>query len=124
MWISNAPFCSVFIVFARIGDDKNITGFIVENDPSNGISMNEEEHKLGIRASSTRQVFFNETKVPAENMLSERGYGFKIAMNALNVGRIKLAAACLDAHRSVTTGATEYAKERFYRRKKEAFSNK
>lgn len=112
MWISNAGFCSVFIVFARIGDDKNITGFIVENDPSNGISMNEEEHKLGIRASSTRQVFFNDTKVPVENMLSERGNGFKIAMNALNVGRIKLAAACLDAQRRVTTGAVKYANER------------
>ncbi|MEL1245502.1 acyl-CoA dehydrogenase family protein [Flavobacterium sp. DGU11] len=112
MWISNAGFCSVFIVFARIGDDKNITGFIVENDPSNGISMNEEEHKLGIRASSTRQVFFNETKVPVENMLSERGNGFKIAMNALNVGRIKLAAACLDAQRRVTSGAAKYANER------------
>ncbi|UQD56571.1 acyl-CoA dehydrogenase family protein [Flavobacterium sp. K5-23] len=112
MWISNAGFCSVFIVFARIGDDKNITGFIVENSDDNGISMNEEEHKLGIRASSTRQVFFNETKVPAENMLSERGNGFKIAMNALNVGRIKLAAACLDAQRRVITNATAYANER------------
>ncbi|WP_026978089.1 acyl-CoA dehydrogenase family protein [Flavobacterium tegetincola] len=112
MWISNAGFCSLFIVFARIGDDKNITGFIVENDPSNGISMNEEEHKLGIRASSTRQVFFNETKVPVENMLSERGNGFKIAMNALNVGRIKLGAACLDAQRRVTTESVKYANER------------
>ncbi|MFT3793251.1 acyl-CoA dehydrogenase family protein [Flavobacterium sp.] len=112
MWISNAGFCSLFIVFARIEDDKNITGFIVENDPTNGISMNEEEHKLGIRASSTRQVFFNETKVPVENMLSERGNGFKIAMNALNVGRIKLAAACLDAQRRVTSNAVNYANER------------
>ena len=112
MWISNAGFCSVFIVFARIGDDKNITGFIVENDSSNGISMNEEEHKLGIRASSTRQVFFSDTKVPVENMLSERGNGFKIAMNALNVGRIKLGAACLDAQRRVTSGAVKYANER------------
>ena len=112
MWISNAGFCSLFIVFARIGDDKNITGFIVENDPSNGITMGEEEHKLGIRASSTRQVFFADTKVPIENMLSERGNGFKIAMNALNVGRIKLAAACLDAQRRVTTGAVKYANER------------
>ena len=112
MWISNAGFCSVFIVFARIGDDKNITGFIVENDESNGISMNPEEHKLGIRASSTRQVFFNETKVPVENMLSERGNGFKIAMNALNVGRIKLAAACLDAQRRVISNGVQYANER------------
>jgi alkylation response protein AidB-like acyl-CoA dehydrogenase len=112
MWISNAGFCSVFIVFARIGDDKNITGFIVENDAANGISMGEEEHKLGIRASSTRQVFFADTKVPVENMLSERGNGFKIAMNALNVGRIKLAAACLDAQRRVTSDAIKYANER------------
>ena len=112
MWISNAGFCSVFIVFARIEDDKNITGFIVENDPTNGITMGEEEHKLGIRASSTRQVFFAETKVPVENMLSERGNGFKIAMNSLNVGRIKLAAACLDAQRRVTSGAIKYAVER------------
>lgn len=112
MWISNAGFCSVFIVFARIENDKNITGFIVENDPSNGISMNEEEHKLGIRASSTRQVFFNETKVPVENMLAERENGFKIAMNSLNVGRIKLAVACLDAQRRVISGAVKYANER------------
>ena len=112
MWISNAGFCSLFIVFARIEDDKNITGFILENTPDNGISFGEEEHKLGIRASSTRQVFFNETKVPVENMLSERGNGFKIAMNALNVGRIKLAAACLDAQRRVTSNAISYANDR------------
>jgi alkylation response protein AidB-like acyl-CoA dehydrogenase len=112
MWISNAGFANLFIVFARIEDDKNITGFIVENNPSNGISYGEEEHKLGIHSSSTRQVFFNETKVPVENMLSERGNGFKIAMNALNVGRIKLAAACLDAQRRVIREAVKYAKER------------
>ncbi|EZH74043.1 acyl-CoA dehydrogenase [Aquimarina atlantica] len=112
MWISNAGFCSLFIVFARIEDDKNITGFIVENDPSNGISLGDEEKKLGIHSSSTRQVFFSDTKVPVENMLSERGNGFKIAMNALNVGRIKLAAACLDAQRRVIGEATKYANER------------
>ncbi len=112
MWISNAGFCQLFIVFARIGDDKNITGFIVENDPSNGISLGEEEHKLGIRASSTRQVFFNDTKVSVENMLSERGNGFKIAMNALNIGRIKLAAACLDSQRRLITQSVTYANER------------
>ena len=112
MWISNAGFCNLFIVFARIEDDKNITGFIVENDPSNGISLGDEEKKLGIHSSSTRQVFFSETKVPVENMLSERGNGFKIAMNALNVGRIKLAAACLDAQRRIIDEATKYANER------------
>ncbi|CAM3711931.1 acyl-CoA dehydrogenase family protein [Flavobacterium gelidilacus] len=112
MWISNAGFCQVFIVFARIGDDKNITGFIVENDPSNGISLGDEEHKLGIRSSSTRQVYFNDTKVPVENMLAGQGEGFKIAMNALNVGRIKLAAACLEAQRRTISTAVQYANER------------
>lgn len=112
MWISNAGFANLFIVFARIEDDKNITGFIVENDPENGITLGDEEKKLGIHSSSTRQVFFNETKVPVENMLADRGMGFKIAMNALNVGRIKLAAACLDAQRRVITEAVKYANER------------
>jgi alkylation response protein AidB-like acyl-CoA dehydrogenase len=112
MWISNAGFCKLFIVFARIENDKNITGFIVENDPSNGITLGEEEHKLGIRASSTRQVFFNDCVVPVENMLAGRGEGFKIAMNALNVGRIKLAAACLDSQRRILTIAVKYANER------------
>ncbi len=114
MWISNAGFCNLMIVFARIEDDKNITGFIVEYDKNNpnGITMGEEEHKLGIRASSTRQVFYDNTKVPVESMLSTRGNGFKIAMNALNVGRIKLAAACLDAERRVITESIKYANER------------
>ncbi|MAD97031.1 MAG: acyl-CoA dehydrogenase [Flavobacteriaceae bacterium] len=114
MWISNAGFCNLMIVFARIENDKNITGFIVEYDPANpnGITLGEEEHKLGIRASSTRQVFFNDTIVPVENMLSVRGGGFKIAVNALNVGRIKLAAACLDSQRRVTETALKYATER------------
>ena len=112
MWISNAGFANILTVFARIGDDKNITAFIIENDPENGIKMGKEESKLGIHSSSTRQIFFNETKVPVENMLSERGGGFKIAMNALNIGRIKLAAACLDAERRVTTASVQYANER------------
>ncbi|HSP83866.1 MAG TPA: acyl-CoA dehydrogenase family protein, partial [Gillisia sp.] len=114
MWISNAGFCDLMIVFARLEDDKNITGFIVEfdRDNPNGISLGEEEKKLGIHSSSTRQVFFNDTKVPIENMLSERGSGFKIAMNALNVGRIKLAGACLDAQRRVIDSAVKYANER------------
>ena len=114
MWISNAGFCNLMIVFARIENDKNITGFIVEYDKANpnGVTMGEEEHKLGIRASSTRQVFFSDTLVPVENMLSERGNGFKIAMNALNIGRIKLAAACLDSQRRITSLSVNYANER------------
>jgi len=112
MWISNAGFANVFIVFARIEDDKNITGFIVERDEDNGMSFGDEEKKLGIHSSSTRQVFFNETKVPVENLLGERNGGFKIAMNALNVGRIKLAAATLDAQRRVIDSAVKYANDR------------
>jgi alkylation response protein AidB-like acyl-CoA dehydrogenase len=112
MWISNAGFANIFIVFARIEDDKNITGFIVPNDPENGITLGDEEKKLGIHASSTRQVFFNETKVPLDHMLAGRGDGFKIAMNALNVGRIKLGAACLEAQRRVINNAVQYANER------------
>ena len=114
MWISNAGFCNLMIVFARIENDKNITGFIVEYDPANpnGITLGEEERKLGIRASSTRQVFFNDTQVPIENILSERGGGFKIAVNALNVGRIKLAVACIDSQRRITDAALQYATER------------
>lgn len=112
IWISNAGYADLMIVFARIEDDKNITGFIIPNDPDNGISMGEEEKKLGINASSTRQVFFSDTKVPVENMLSERGNGFKIAMNALNVGRIKLAVATLDGQRRVLNEAISFANQR------------
>lgn len=114
MWISNAGFAEIFIVFARIEDDKNITAFILEYDKENpnGVTLGEEENKLGIHSSSTRQVFFTDTVVPAENMLSERGKGFKIAMNSLNVGRIKLGAACLDASRRVITAAVNYGNER------------
>ena len=112
IWISNAGFANLFIVFARIEDDKNITGFIVPNDPNNGIKLSEEEKKLGIHSSSTRQVFFEKTKVPIENLLGERNGGFKIAMNALNVGRIKLGAGNLDGQRRVISGAIDYANNR------------
>lgn len=111
IWISNAGFADLFIVFARIGDDKSITGFIVERTYP-GITFGEEENKLGIRASSTRQVFFTDCMVPVENLLGERNGGFKIAMNALNYGRIKLAAATLDAARRVIAIATQYGNER------------
>jgi len=79
MWISNAGFADLLIVFAKIADDKNLTAFIVEKT-FGGITMNEEEKKLGIKGSSTRQVFFNDCPVPVANMLSDRGNGFKIAV--------------------------------------------
>ena len=114
MWISNAGFAEIFIVFARIENDKNITAFILEFDKENpnGVVLGAEENKLGIHSSSTRQVFFSDTLIPSENMLSERGKGFKIAMNSLNVGRIKLGAACLDASRRIVTESVKYGNER------------
>ncbi len=115
MWISNAGFADTFTLFARIGDDKNITGFVInrsELENQESMTLGAEEHKLGIRSSSTRQVFFNEMKIPAENLLGERNNGFKIALNALNAGRIKLAAANLDGQRRITDLAITYANER------------
>ena len=111
MWISNAGFADLFIVFARIEDDKNLSAFIVEKS-FNGITMNEEEKKLGIKGSSTRQVFFNDTEVPVENMLSERGNGFKIAVNILNIGRIKLGAGVIGGCKHVITDSIQYANDR------------
>lgn len=111
IWISNAGFADIFTVFARIEDDKYLTGFIVERG-TEGLSFGEEENKLGIRASSTRQVFFNDMLVPVENLLGERNGGFKIAMNALNYGRIKLAVATLDASRRVISHSVQYGNER------------
>ncbi|WP_353131832.1 acyl-CoA dehydrogenase family protein [Pseudopedobacter sp.] len=111
MWITNGGFADIFIVFARIEDDKNLTAFIVERN-FGGISMNPEEHKMGIKGSSTRQVFFNDCPVPVENMLSERGNGFKIAVNILNIGRIKLGAATIGSSRKVINTAINYANER------------
>ena len=115
MWISNAGFADTFTLFAKIDDDKNITGFVInrsELENPESLTFGEEEHKLGIRASSTRQVFFNDMKIPIENLLGERNNGFKIALNALNVGRIKLAAACLDAQRRILNYSLSYSTER------------
>jgi alkylation response protein AidB-like acyl-CoA dehydrogenase len=109
MWITNAGFADVFIVFAQIDGDK-FTGFIVEK--GEGVSLGNEEHKMGIKGSSTRQVFFNDCKVPKENVLGEIGKGHLIAFNILNIGRIKLAAAALGAAKRTSTLAIQYAKER------------
>jgi alkylation response protein AidB-like acyl-CoA dehydrogenase len=115
MWITNGGFAEVFIVFAKIEEngtaDKNLTAFIIEKS-FGGITMNEPEHKMGIKGSDTRQIFFNDCLVPVENMLSERGNGFKIAVNILNIGRIKLAAAALGGSKRVTMQAINYANER------------
>ena len=111
MWITNGGFADIFIVFAKIEDDENLTAFIVEKG-FGGITMNPEEHKMGIKGSSTRQVFFNDCPVPLENMLSDRQNGFKIAVNILNIGRIKLGAAAIGSSRAVIDKSINYANER------------
>jgi alkylation response protein AidB-like acyl-CoA dehydrogenase len=111
MWITNGGFAHIFIVFAKIEADKNLTAFIVEKD-FGGITMNEPEKKLGIKGSDTRQVFFNDCKVPVENMLSTRENGFKIAVNILNIGRIKLGIAAVGGSKGILNHAINYANER------------
>ncbi|MDH5379704.1 MAG: acyl-CoA dehydrogenase family protein [Cyclobacteriaceae bacterium] len=111
MWITNGGFADLYIVFAKIEDDKNLTAFIVERS-FGGITMNEEEKKMGIKGSSTRQIFFNDCKVPVENLLSERENGFKIAVNILNVGRIKLSASAIGGSKRALSTAINYANER------------
>ncbi|MFZ9028271.1 MAG: acyl-CoA dehydrogenase family protein [Crocinitomicaceae bacterium] len=111
MWITNGGFANLFTVFAKIDEDEKLTAFLVEAD-SEGISLNPEEKKMGIKGSSTRQVFFNNVKVPVENMLSDRENGFKIALNILNIGRIKLAAGVLGGAKGTITDSVVYANER------------
>jgi alkylation response protein AidB-like acyl-CoA dehydrogenase len=111
MWITNGGFADIYVVFAKIDNDKNLTGFIVEKS-FGGITMNEEEKKMGIKGSSTRQIFFNDCKVPVENMLSERENGFKIAVNILNIGRIKLGVAAVGGSKATISKAIKYANER------------
>jgi alkylation response protein AidB-like acyl-CoA dehydrogenase len=110
MWITNAGFADVFVVFAKIDGDK-FTGFIVERNWE-GLTLGAEEAKLGIKGSSTRQVFFENVKVPVENVLGEIGKGHRIAFNILNIGRIKLAAGVLGGAKMVCTQAIRYANER------------
>lgn len=117
MWITNAGFADLFIVFAQASGDglpegkSGFTGFIVEKGTS-GLSLGNEEHKMGIKGSSTRQVFFQDVKIPKENVLGEIGKGHLIAFNILNIGRIKLGAAALGAAKRVAKQAVKYANER------------
>ncbi len=110
MWITNAGFADLYIVFAQVDGDK-FTGFIVERN-SEGLTLGAEEKKLGIKGSSTRQVFFENVKVPKENLLGEIGKGHHIAFNALNVGRFKLCVLCVGASKHVIGESIQYAKER------------
>jgi alkylation response protein AidB-like acyl-CoA dehydrogenase len=111
IWISNGGFADIMIVFAKIGDDKNHSAFIVEAK-SEGITMGPEEVKLGIKGSSTRQIFYENVEVPVENLLGNRGQGFEIALNILNIGRIKLCSSAIGGAKKLIEQTDEYVKER------------
>ncbi len=111
MWITNAGMADLFIVYAKIEDDKNLSAFIVERDTP-GFKIGQEEEKMGIRGSSTRQIFFEDAKIPVENLLGERNKGFKIALYILNLGRIKLAGATVGAAKAAINYTVDYAKQR------------
>ncbi len=111
MWITNAGFADIFIVFAKI-DGEQFTGFIVEQGTP-GLTLGAEEAKLGIKGSSTRQVYFENVAVPVENLLGEIGKGHLIAFNVLNIGRFKLGALALGGAKANASTAIRYANERF-----------
>lgn len=111
MWITNGGFADMLTVFAKIDNDRVLSAFLVESKWE-GITMNPEEHKMGIKGSSTRQIFFNDVKVPVENLLGRRGEGFRIALNILHIGRIKLGATVLGGMRRAINHSVTYANER------------
>jgi len=118
MWITNAGFADLYTVFAKIADPADpdpskakMSAFLVERNTP-GLTVGAEEHKLGIRGSSTCPLILNDCRIPAENLLGEAGKGHHIAFNILNIGRFKLGAACLGGSRTSLTDAIHYAKER------------
>ncbi len=111
MWITNGGFADVLTVFAKIDNDRILSAFIVENNWE-GVSLNPEEKKMGIKGSSTRQIFFNNVKVPVENLLGARGEGFRIALNILHIGRIKLGVNVVGASKIAINHSVNYANER------------
>jgi len=111
MWITNGGFADVLTVFAKIDNDRVLSAFIVESDWE-GVTVNPEEHKMGIKGSSTTQLFFSDVKVPVENLLGKRGEGFRIALNILHIGRIKLAANSLGSAKRTINYAVNYSNER------------
>ena len=111
IWITNGGVADLLIVFAKIGDDKNLSAFIVETNAP-GITIGADEEKMGIKGSSTVQIYFDNAIIPAENLLGEREGGFKIALNILNLGRIKLSGATVGACKATIDQALHYANER------------
>ncbi len=111
MWITNAGFADTLIVFAKIDNDRVLSAFIVESKYP-GIVIGPDEHKMGIKGSSTAQIFFNDVKVPVENLLGKRGEGFRIALSILHMGRIKLGANVIGAAKQSINDSVKYANER------------
>src|SRR4030066_2283865 len=111
MWITNAGFADIQIVFAKIGNDRELSAFIVEKDYP-GVVVGPDEHKMGIKGSSTAQIYYNDVKVPVENLLGKRGEGFRIALSILHMGRIKLGANALGASKKTINDSVQYANER------------
>ena len=111
MWITNGGFADVQVVFAKVGADRILSAFIVDGD-SPGIEINPEEEKMGIKGSSTVQIFYNDVKVPAENLLGRRGEGFRIALYTLHMGRIKLGGNVIGAAKRAISQSVNYANER------------
>jgi len=111
MWITNAGFADIQTVFAKIDNDRVLSAFIVERDTP-GVIVNPDEKKMGIKGSSTAQIFYNDVKVPVENLLGKRGEGFRIALSILHMGRIKLGANVLGATKKAVTDSVKYANER------------
>lgn len=111
MWITNGGFADILTVFAKIDNDRVLSAFIVESD-WDGVVINPEEKKMGIKGSSTTQIFFNDVKVPVENLLGKRGEGFRIAINILHIGRIKLGATVIGGCKRSVNHSVIYANER------------
>jgi alkylation response protein AidB-like acyl-CoA dehydrogenase len=111
MWITNAGFADTQVVFAKIDNDRVLSAFIVESTMP-GVVIGPDEHKMGIKGSSTAQIYYNDVKVPVENLLGKRGEGFRIALSILHMGRIKLGANVLGAAKKAITDSVKYANER------------
>lgn len=111
MWITNAGFADIHTVFAKINNDRVLSSFIVErNFP--GVVVNPDEHKMGIKGSSTAQIFYNDVKIPVENLVGARGEGFRIALSILHMGRLKLGANVVGASKKSINDTVKYANER------------
>ncbi len=111
MWITNGGFANVLTVFAKIDNDRVMSAFIIDSDIP-GITFGPEEKKMGIKGSSTKMIFFNDVKVPVENLLGKRGEGFRIALNILHMGRMKLGGIVLGVEKYTITQSVNYANER------------